>query len=112
VDSSILTSIGNGIQDNEDLAVGSGGLSSGRDRRINEATLPRDFDEVDVGQLAQKFESNLPPYLPDLRHPLSRSGSPRTAKLSTVSSRCTLLISTIIDPHWIGALLNVISSVV
>jgi hypothetical protein len=42
VDSSILTSIGNGIQDNEDLAVGSGGLTSGRDRRINEATLPRD----------------------------------------------------------------------
>jgi hypothetical protein len=42
VDSSILTGIGNGIQDNEDLAVGSGGLTSGRDRRINESTLPRD----------------------------------------------------------------------
>jgi hypothetical protein len=42
VDSSILTNISNGVQDNEDLAVGSGGLTSGRDRHINEATLPRD----------------------------------------------------------------------
>jgi hypothetical protein len=42
VDSSILTNIGNNVQDNEDIAVGSGGLTSGRDRLINEATLPRD----------------------------------------------------------------------
>lgn len=30
------------VQDNEDFAVGSSGLSSGRDRRINEASLPRE----------------------------------------------------------------------
>jgi hypothetical protein len=42
VDSSILTNISTTVHDNEDLAVGSGGLSSGRDRLINEATLPRD----------------------------------------------------------------------
>lgn len=41
MDSSILTNISNSV-DNEDLAVGSGGLTSGRDRLINEATLPRD----------------------------------------------------------------------
>lgn len=42
MDSSILTNIGHGVQDGEDIAVGSGGLTSGRDRHINEATLPRD----------------------------------------------------------------------
>lgn len=41
VNASIL-GLASGVQDNEDLAVGSGGLSSGRDRRINEASLPRD----------------------------------------------------------------------
>ncbi|KIM89520.1 hypothetical protein PILCRDRAFT_227592 [Piloderma croceum F 1598] len=42
VDSSILSNISTTMHDNEDLAVGSGGLTSGRDRLINEANLPRD----------------------------------------------------------------------
>lgn len=42
VNSTIINSLAGVAQDNEDLAVGSGGLSSGRDRLIDEATLPKD----------------------------------------------------------------------
>jgi len=59
VDSSILTSIGNGVQDNEDLAVGSGGLTSGRDRHINEASLPRDSSRwISVNLPRNRVESS------------------------------------------------------
>lgn len=37
----IINSFTERVRDDEDLAVGSSGLRSGRDRRINEASLPR-----------------------------------------------------------------------
>ncbi|KAF7972051.1 hypothetical protein HWV62_19191 [Athelia sp. TMB] len=42
VNAAIISSLAGVTQDKEDLAVGSGGLSSGRDRRIDETTLPKD----------------------------------------------------------------------
>lgn len=58
------------VQDNEDFAVGSSGLSSGRDRRINEASLPREANKWIAVELPREFvetPSTMSPPLPSIR---------------------------------------------
>jgi hypothetical protein len=53
------------VQDNEDLAVGSGGLTSGRDRRINEASLLRDSSRwISVNLPRNRIEPTTAPMSP------------------------------------------------
>lgn len=55
------------MQDNEDLAVGSGGLTSGRDRRINEASLLRDSSKwISVNLPRNRIEPTTAPMSPPL----------------------------------------------
>jgi hypothetical protein len=71
VNAAIIDELGKGVQDNEDLAVGSGGLTSGRDRRINEASLLRDSSRwISVNLPRNRIEpttARMSPPLPSIK---------------------------------------------